>query len=163
MAVVGLSVRWRLGLNDQAFLHLSRGTIRIEAEPERRVIAFARFLPHADDNARPVIAIYGGPLIDNPDEYYGNVADVVAWSTSQTHFLGFSYGRGPSAAGAYSVVAIPFCALVTGFMLPVFFLSWKRGQASRRKVRGLCPGCGYDLRATPERCPECGHPPAASA
>ena len=62
---------------------------------------------------------------------------------------------------AFRVMFVPMWAMVafTGIM-PV--LRVRRGvyrRAARR--RGLCVACGYDLRATPERCPECGETPPA--
>jgi hypothetical protein len=46
-------------------------------------------------------------------------------------------------------------ALVLLAILPAVRLLQAR-KARRRASAGLCPTCGYDLRATPNRCPECG-------
>jgi hypothetical protein len=67
-------------------------------------------------------------------------------------FLGFYFVRVDTAL----VIAVPHWFLALLFaILPALHL--RATIRSRRRGRaGQCPRCGYDLRATPARCPECG-------
>jgi hypothetical protein len=49
-------------------------------------------------------------------------------------------------------------------VLPCVWVLSRASSSVRRLARlwsGFCPACGYDLRASPDRCPECGAVPAA--
>ena len=65
---------------------------------------------------------------------------------------------------AYHAVVVPawFVVLVTS-ILPAISVSRRRRRLRRvsRIARGLCPDCGYDLRASTGCCPECGMSNAA--
>jgi hypothetical protein len=69
---------------------------------------------------------------------------------------GFRYLRVTSNGMRRWNLVVPFWApaLATA-TLPLARVGVRSRRARRRRA-GLCPTCGYDLRATPDRCPECG-------
>lgn len=63
-------------------------------------------------------------------------------------------------------VVIPtwFVAGCTLILPGLWMLMMRRRTLTRRRLAaGLCATCGYDLRASRERCPECGAVPADSS
>ena len=76
--------------------------------------------------------------------------------------LGFYY-RGDTFEDTY--LSVPFWSLaaVTGLPLLLSATTWRRRHRALRRRKGLCVHCGYDLRATPHRCPECGRAASASS
>jgi hypothetical protein len=60
----------------------------------------------------------------------------------------------PGAPNA-PVAAAGWVVYLCLFVVTYRWVHGRRVRALRRRL-GLCPRCGYDVRATPGRCPECG-------
>lgn len=75
------------------------------------------------------------------------------------------YTAGPGSAGGFftndlsRVLILPYWVIVVVLTIPAAtpFVQIARWRTRRRRAsKGCCTTCGYDLRATPDRCPECG-------
>ena len=79
---------------------------------------------------------------------------------SRANRLGFYWGTyrhdRPHRVSRLLKIGVPHWFAVAGFGLLPAFWSVGRYRRVRRMGRGLCTRCGYDLRGTPDRCPECG-------
>jgi hypothetical protein len=61
---------------------------------------------------------------------------------------------GPDESMRFLLVGVPLWLLAIVFgAAPTLWLVRRRRH---RYARGMCQRCGYDLRASPARCPECG-------
>ena len=78
------------------------------------------------------------------------------------HGLGFGTQRNDRISGTNLLIFAPHWAislLTLGVPAGWMFASGAKGKRRNRKTEAFCVTCGYDLRATHDRCPECGTVP----
>ena len=166
VAVVALWVRSHFYGDGLSFSFASppaRGKV-ISANTNRGMLYVVRY-DESFAGPRPPGFAEGGPSSLTRQTYRAyNIGSPVSG------LLGFGYGDGTRTralvepAGVqhtqrWRTLALPLWALALALaLLPGAWL-WRerrRRMLSRRSALNLCPACGYDLRATPGRCPECG-------
>jgi hypothetical protein len=144
-------------------------------ETESCVVLFERV--RADQPLRPNFyadaldnLLHPGPY-DKPGLGYENHKGHFDWNPPSDgrdtpQFLGFDHWSYVTNLPDYAIssgFAVPvWLFIAVGLFLPLLLACHWLGQSKQRyrAKHGQCTKCGYDLRATPGRCPECGAVPS---
>ena len=92
------------------------------------------------------------------DEFIGSIRTRFPFRTYRGVYVGCPY--------TVNYWSLPDWSLVSAFALLPSIATFRQVRVARRRRRarlGRCVACGYDLRATPERCPDCGVIPGKGA
>src|SRR3954469_23239243 len=147
-------------------------------------VAWVRWgwLGHFDQWARATNVSGQQAIVSEGRVYFRHIASPTAWWHSaplkhvhewsetgsftpaaklQVDFLGFGFARerGVVRSSPYveTWIIVPLWSLaLLAAVLPVAWLVTALRRRRLRSREGRCLVCGYDLRASPDRCPECG-------
>jgi hypothetical protein len=128
---------------------------------------------NSDPNDKQGFKIFSGALVKKgapipwSDHLYVDIFNCGPGSPIPTT-MGFGHSTGsftammdyPSELNEVTTWCAPawfIIALTTPLPLWEVLEFRRRRLRKNRLAKGLCVRCGYDLRATPERCPECGN------
>jgi hypothetical protein len=138
-------------------LSSSRGGLRLEWQSDPWEKGANPSQPFHSTNARPLYAPFFGTLSLNPRNDH----------RTQIQKLGFDARWSANASTPPEItrgVIAPhwaWCVLLAAMPAVAVWQAFLRRRRARRAAAGNCARCGYDLRASPERCPECGTPAGA--
>jgi hypothetical protein len=147
------SMKGRIGVDWRYEEYPKRGTLsnnrpwQWSALPARNYTTLDTWIPDPDDPK------------ENFQRYRGT--GIKGWAAAESHRIlgiGFRQTRwdGDLPRILQRALVVPHAWVVTATaILPLMWLAFWLKQRPRHRA-GSCAKCGYDLRATPDRCPECG-------
>jgi hypothetical protein len=98
----------------------------------------------------------------SPDNSESRVGYVTTrpWASHDLSPRGIDFDGWTTDTAGYSAIFIRHWIVLAPLAVAPAVWLVRRRLGNRRKCAGCCRNCGYDLRATPDRCPECGTVPA---
>ena len=144
---LGPAQTWRR----QVSFHAGGGRVRVM----RREVQEGRTTPAGHTTTPPRDAVGDLPAMTASDRAHSALGFAYLRRDKQP------FNRPPVTGWYWGFVAVTVPCWALAAVTAVLPTLWALRRVSQRRNtaranRGLCPACGYDLRATPDHCPECG-------